>query len=285
MTYKKMFKNLKLSFCILIFIISCSQFTFAEEIDNSVYELILKNNVNDGMVNYNNIKENDIHLLKKYFNQLQNLDIEYFNTLNNDSKIAFWINTYNAITIYGIVKNYPVKYGGLIARHRFPKSSIRQIKNFWDKVFVKIMGKDITLNQIEHKILRKKFNEPRIHFALVCASIGCPKLSEEAYKPDTLNEQLENVTKKFVNDKEQVTLDTANKKLYISSIFKWYAEDFPYDDKLIWLKKYNKKFRGAIQFITKYIEEEKRDFIISSKHEIKYLDYDWSLNDMMKSDS
>ncbi|NVM03453.1 MAG: DUF547 domain-containing protein [Candidatus Helarchaeota archaeon] len=280
-----MYKNLKMSLCILIFIILYPQITFAGKIDHSLYDLILKNNVKDGLVNYNNIKKNDIHLLNQYLEQFHNINVNDFEPWSKDEKLSFWINGYNAITIYGIVKNYPIKYGGLIARARFPRNSIRQIKDFWNTVFIRVIWKDITLNHIEHEILRKKFNEPRIHFALVCASKGCPELLNKAYKPNILDEQLENVTKSFINNRKIVFLDTSKNELHISSIFKWYAEDFPVDDSNGYLNNYNKNIRGVVQFIMKHFDSEKRNYIINNKPEIKYLDYDWSLNEMINSNS
>ncbi|NIA31310.1 MAG: DUF547 domain-containing protein [Actinobacteria bacterium] len=109
------------------------------------------------------------------------VDEKDFPTWSENEKKAFWINVYNAVTIEGILRNYPIPWGGFLAKRRFPQSSIRQISKFWDTPFVRIMGKEITLNEIEHEILRKKFADPRIHFALVCASIGCPVLEDHAF--------------------------------------------------------------------------------------------------------
>lgn len=108
-----------------------------------------------------------------------------------------------------------------MAKRRFPQSSIRQISKFWDTPFVRIMGKEITLNEIEHEILRKKFADPRIHFALVCASIGCPVLEDHAFLPDNLDVQLDDAAKDFITNSNKVRLDKSRKKLFLSAIFDW----------------------------------------------------------------
>ena len=135
---------------------------------------------------------------------------------DKNEQLAFLINDYNGSTIFGITENYPIEYGGILSRIRFPKSSVRQIKDFWNTVYVKVMGKEITLDHIEHKIVRKKFDEPRIHFALVCASLGCPKLLDEAYLPESLDDQLETVTADFVNEVYYLDFNTTKSELYLS---------------------------------------------------------------------
>jgi len=188
----------------------------AQSFDHSLLNVVLRTYVKDGLVNYRSLKT-DKTLLSQYLNKVQNLSPEEFGHWNKNEQKAFWINVYNAITLEGILRKYPIRWGGLVARVRFPKSSIRQIKNFWDKVFVKVMGHEMTLNQIEHEILRKQFGDPRIHFAIVCASIGCPKLASFAFDGQQLNDQLERVTREFINDHQKVILAKENNILYLSS--------------------------------------------------------------------
>jgi hypothetical protein len=158
--------------------------------------------------------------------------------------LAYWINAYNAFTIKLIIDNYPVK-------------SINDISQPWDKKFIPINGKSISLNYIEHEILRK-MNEPRIHFAINCASISCPKLLNEAYVPETLDGQLDNAAKEFINSNKN-KLTSGNIK--ISKIFKWFKKDFETNGSII-------------DFINNYSEIK-----LSSKEKIGYLDYNWSLNE------
>ena len=255
------------------------QVTFASGFDHSLYDILLKKNVFDGMVNYRNIKNNDIALLERYLQKVETLDPAAFDSWSREEKMVFWINVYNAITIYGIVKNYPIQYGGFVSRLRFPKSSIRQMKNFWDTVFIPVMGNNISLDQIEHAILRKKFGDPRIHFTLVCASQGCPRLRAEAYIPEKFQEQLEQETRQFISSEDYISLDTKKNILFISSIFTWYAKDFPYDGTKHWIKKYRKNERGIVQFIVSYLDSGRAEYIKKNNPRIEHKEYDWSLNE------
>lgn len=219
--------------------------------DNQMYAEVLNKFLSDGAVRYKAL-EKDQSLLYSYLNGIAKLDPEDLNAMTQSSKIAFYINVYNAFTIKVILDNYPLK-------------SIKDIPGVWDKKLFRVAGSDLTLNNIEHDILRKEFGEPRIHFALVCASIGCPKLASEPYSGAKLNEQLDREAKKFINDKTKVNLDKDKKRFYISSIFKWFKKDFG----------------DVTAFISKYLPEDSARYIEENKPKIKYLKYDWSLNDKM----
>ena len=162
-----------------------------------------------------------------------------------DAKKAYWINAYNAFTIQLILKNYPLK-------------SIKDLKRPWELSFIKIYGGKIALNTIEHEILRP-MGDPRIHFAIVCASKSCPKLLNYAYESETLDQQLEHVTKMFINDPSRNSISQSNVK--ISKIFKWFKTDFP-------------KSEAFIAFLNNYSTIK-----ILAKAEIDYLNYSWNLNE------
>jgi len=171
----------------------------------------------------------------------------------------------------------------LITRFRFQQNSIRQISGFWDKLFVKVMGKDLTLNDIEHKILRKEFDDPRIHFAIVCASIGCPVLESRAFFADDLEQRLEQTTRNFINNQDKVRLDKQENVLYLSSIFDWYKEDFPVSvDGKTKFDEYKDSEAGIIEFVIGYFPKADQQYIAQNQPKIKYLDYDWSLNEQKK---
>ncbi len=157
--------------------------------------------------------------------------------------LAYYINLYNARTAYLILEHYPVE-------------SIKDIKGAWTKEIVRIGDKKLSLSALEHSILRK-MNEPRIHFAINCASASCPKLLNEAFRPDRLEQQLERVTREFINDPKhnRITEDTAE----LSKIFQWYRRDFKEGD----LKAY----------INTYARTP-----VPEKARIRYRKYDWSLN-------
>lgn len=165
---------------------------------------------------------------------------------SQNDQLAYWINAYNAFTVKLIVDNYPLK-------------SIMDLGKPWDKSFISIDGKSYTLNTIEHEIIRKQFNEPRIHFAVNCASISCPKLLNEAYTAEKLNSQLTKQTRAYINNAQENSL-SAN-SIEISSLFDWYKGDFT-------------KKGSLIQFLTTYT-----DTPIDASATISYKNYNWSLNE------
>lgn len=224
---------------------------FAQDVyfDHSLYGEVLKEFVEGGKVDYAGLKSNPF-LLEVYLEEVARLDSGVFYSFTREEKIALYLNVYNAFTLKVIVQHYPVK-------------GIRDIYGAWDRFKVKIAGSEFTLNQIEHEILREEFKEPRIHFVLVCASKGCPKLADEPFNGKDLNDQMERESRKFINDKTKVRLDKDGRLLYISSIFKWFRDDFG----------------DVIKFVTKYLPKDDSQFIQKEKPSIKYLKYDWSLNE------
>lgn len=261
---------------------SFKSYLVAQQFDPAVFDELLQTHVKNGRVDYQALQANR-EKLTDYLDQLEHVNPDDFGKWSKNEKMAFWINAYNAITIEGILRNYPIQWGGLIARSRFPQNSIRQIGGFWDKVFVRVMGKDLTLNDIEHKILRKEFDDPRIHFVIVCASIGCPKLESRAFFADDLEHRLDQATRNFINDPDKVRLDKQKNILYLSSIFDWYKEDFPAStDGKKMFDHYDKSAAGNIELIIGYFAEADRRYIAQHQPKIKYLDYDWSLNEQTK---
>ncbi|MEM6686849.1 MAG: DUF547 domain-containing protein [Bacteroidota bacterium] len=206
-------------------------------------ELLQKYVSPEGNVDYNGFKK-DHEILKEYIASLSD-DIDVRKDWSNNEKLAFWINTYNALTVDLILRNYPVK-------------SIKDIKKPWDQRLWKIGYLPQNLNDIEHKILRK-MNEPRIHFAINCASFSCPPLLNEAFTAEKLEEQLTQVTKAFLADSQRNTITPDAIK--ISKIFKWFAKDF-------------KENGSLIDFLNQY-----SDVKIHKNAKKKYKDYDWTLNE------
>lgn len=212
--------------------------------DHTAWTVLLKKYVdNEGNVDYNAFKNNEPEL-DSYLNNLAK------NTPTKDwtksEKLAYYINLYNAGTVKLILDNLPTK-------------SIKDIKKPWDIEWIKVGAKTYSLGQIEHDILRK-MNEPRIHFAINCASYSCPKLLNKAYTASNLEEELEKATVDFINDKKRNKL--TDKKLELSNIFKWYKNDFT-------------ETKSLIEYIQPYTKVK-----INTKASVNYLDYDWSLNEI-----
>ncbi len=213
-------------------------------------QLLKKHVLEDGRVNYKGFIK-DSAAFNIYLSMLSNHPPDETWTANEDK--AFWINVYNAFTIKLIIDNYPVKsikdLGG----------SLYKINTSWDIQFIHIGDETYDLNNVEHAKLRRVYNDPRIHFAVVCASKSCPKLVNEAYVASRLDEQLDQAGRDFLkNDfRNKISAD----KAAISSIFKWYKGDFTQNGTLI-------------DFLNKYSPVK-----IKPNADISYLDYDWSLND------
>ena len=185
-------------------------------------------------------------------------------------QMAFLINAYNAFTVELILANYPVKSIKDIGSDLF--------SNRWKKKFFKLLGQDSYLDQVEHEMLRKPgaYNEPRVHFAVNCASIGCPMLREEAFAAERLEAQLEEQTRRFLSDRSRNRF--ANGRLEVSEIFKWFKED--------WTSGY-RGIQSREQFFATYAklfsdDPAQQQLIAESKAPISHLDYDWTLNGVRK---
>lgn len=262
----------------LVFVLLVGR-TFSNTFDHSVYDTFLQRFVSNGLVDYKGMAKQQA-TLNKYLQSIEHVDPIKFENWSENEQMTFWINAYNAITLEAILRNYPIQWGSFISWALFPKSSIRQINKVWDTFYTKVMGKELTLNQIEHEILRKKFHDPRIHFAIVCASIGCPKLESRAFLADDLEQRLEGAARNFISDSKQVKLNKKENTIYLSSIFEWYKGDFEASPEVHRnFKNYSKSERGIIEFIVNRLSQEDQQFVFNNQPKIKYLKYDWTLNE------
>ena len=206
-------------------------------------ELLQKHVSSSGNVDYKSFKSSH----QKLFGYISVLQMVYLklDSLSKEEKLAYWINAYNALTIDLILRNYPL-------------NSIKDIDKPWDQRLWKFGNKWLNLNDIEHKILRK-MDEPRMHFAIVCASFSCPKLQNTVFTAEQLETQLTEATKEFLADKTRNNISTNN--LQLSKIFKWFAKDFKANGTLI-------------DFLNTY-----SDIDIASNAKKNFKDYNWDLNE------
>jgi len=247
--------------------------------DYTDYATVLKTVVDENaMINYRKLKAQP-QQLKAFVSALGKLDRSRYDKWSKKDKIAFWLNAYNGLTLKVIIDNYPIKSSFLKSRI-YPKNSIRQISGVWDKITFRVMGRNLTLEHIEHKILRANYNEPGIHMAMVCAAMGCPPLRNEPYTGAKLDEQLDDQTRRFLGHSAKFKINRGEGRLYLSPIFKWFAADF--------VKKYapgknigrhNKEMSSVLNYIAPFLSEMKKKYVLAGKYKIKYLDYDWSLNE------
>jgi hypothetical protein len=221
---------------------------FAQTINHALFTRVLSRHVAQGGVDYAAIRED-----KRFEEYLVALGkVEPGAMKDEKERLAFWVNAYNAFTIKLILDHYPVK-------------SIRDITQGetgpWDIVWIEIGRKKFSLNQIEHAIIRKEFDDPRIHAALVCAAKSCPPLRSEAYTAQRLDAQLRDNMIVFLRDTSKNRYDTATNTLYLSELFHWYGGDFV------------QQHGSAAAYVLKEL-----GVTPSSSPTIQYLTYDWSLN-------
>lgn len=243
------------------------------------FAAVLKTHVNQsGMVNYRGFKDNPGRLIS-FVAAIDVLTPDVYRKWSEKEKIAFWINAYNALTLKAIIDHYPIS-AGFFKALAYPRNSIRQIPGVWDNLRFGVLGKKMTLDEIEHGVLRKEFNEPRIHMALVCAAMGCPPLRNEPYVGEKLDQQLDDQARHFLANPRKFAINRDQGKVYLSPIFKWFGGDF--------VKTYgtDKEFAGfspeeraVLNFLAKYVNEGDREYLLRGGYAISYLDYDWSLNE------
>ncbi len=241
--------------CISIFLSACgnAQKSNSTATTHEKWSALLQKHVStNGKVNYKAMKA-DKAKLDEYLAILSKQ--KPGKNWSRNETLAFWINAYNAFTVKLILDNYPVKS----IKDLNPGVSVIFVNTVWDKKFFSMGGDKMSLNNIEHGILRK-MNEPRMHFTIVCASVSCPKLLNRAYEAPSLDNQLNQAAKDFLadNSKNQVS---ANKPK-LSKIFDWFGGDFKVNGK------------SKIDFINQFTNTK-----IDKNADIGYLDYNWNLNE------
>ena len=211
-----------------------------------------------GRVNYLRWKAESADVLRQWLESLADVDLAALT--DADERLALWLNAYNAIAIAQVLEVYPI---ASIRPKVLGIPNWLSFLDFFTRSTSTIGGKKYSLNHIEHGILRREFGEPRIHFALVCASVGCPMLRRGAYFPESVRTQLETDAKGFINNPDKVKYDAGNKTLYLSKIFDWYGEDFV-------------KAAGSVAgYVGGYLGP---DVAVDDAWAIVFLPYDWNLN-------
>lgn len=227
--------------------------------------------VNDGkasQVRYGHfLKERAV--LNAYLSSLSAVSEPDFGSWSKPQQLAFLINAYNAHMVELVLTRYP----GIGSVWDFGKL----VNNAFKKKFFKLFGRDYSLDMIEHDTLRAKgaYGEPRIHFAVNCASVGCPMLRNEAYVADRLDAQLEDQIRRFLSDRTRNRYNAQSNALEVSEIFKWYRADFEAGYRGI---------RSPAEFFARYAAQladapEQQKAVRDGNAAIRYLDYDWKLND------
>jgi len=249
-------KNATIFAVTLLFVTGITRFVFAGGFDHSIFDQVLKTYVNDqGLVDYNGIA--DDQSFKRYMESLKTAPVE---SMSRDGQLAFWINAYNAVTIDKVIKWKPKKS----VRETFIPGVWTGTKFFTTREHT-VAGRLVSQDDIEHEILRKQLKEPRIHFVIICASLGCPPLPRFAYTEENVQTKLEEETRKYINSERGTRIDSTNNRLYLSKLFDWFAGDFEY------------KSGSVLGFIKPYLDEKALAFVEQAP-KIKWIEYNWALN-------
>lgn len=228
--------------------------TESEVFDHSALDRLLHKHVDaDGWVDYKALAD-DPAALDAYIASLADAP---FDKMSRDEKLAYLINAYNAFTLKLILDHYPIK-------------SIKDIPSAkrWDAKRWKLSDGVFSLNQIEHKLIRPRFAEPRIHFALVCAAYSCPKLLNQAYTGARLEEQLHSQTAYAHAHDRWLRFDKAADTLYLTALYNWYGQDF------------KAQAGSVLVFAARYAPDLQAAIDAGQEPKVKWLKYDWKLNDI-----
>ena len=215
-------------------------------------QLLQKHVAENGQVNYQGFIQDSLEF-NRYI-ELLKAGHPNDNNWSPDQQKAYWINAYNAFTVQLIIRHYPLESIKDIA------GSIPFVNTSWDLKFIEIEGVRYDLNNIEHSILRKEYDDPRIHFAIVCASYSCPTLRNEAFIAEQLDKQLDDQGRDFINDPRKNRIENAQ-KAELSKIFSWYGGEF-------------KKKTTLIEYLNQFADTK-----LEEDAEISFMEYNWSLNE------
>jgi hypothetical protein len=220
-----------------------------DQVSHRAWDHIVGAYVRDGSVDYPAIQKDRSFM--EYLDQLDRVDP---NGLSREDRLAFWINAYNAFAIKGILD-------GLTPRPYFGWYQYFEGKEY------RVGGQRLNLSNLEHQVIRKQFREPRIHFAIVCASASCPMLQPASYRGVELDQQLEQAARMFINDPSRNRFDRARKVALLSKIFDWFEEDFVI------------AAGSLLAYVSHYVDDpELARELTSVPYHVEYLEYDWSLN-------
>ncbi len=220
--------------------------------DHTLFDQILRAHVENGFVDYKALKAQHSAQLEEYLRSLAGAK----GFAGRDDELAFWLNAYNAFVIKGVLEHYP----GL--------KSVMDLKGFFDDRRWKAAGKLRSLNEIENEIVRPRFEDPRIHFILVCAAQSCPPLQSRAMEGATLQSQLDRAAREAINRSKYVQVEPRAKVLRLTRVMSWYRKDFEQN-------------AGSLQaYVLKYIAEPAKSQLETADYTVEFMDYDWALNDI-----
>lgn len=244
---------------------------------------VLKDFVDDkGMVDYTTLRRQRLKL-KALLREFENFDSNEYRTWTKENKIAFWLNAYNIQMLKIITDNYPIQSSRILRLYPgWGPNSILHIKGIWTDYKFLVMDEEFTLSEIDKRFFRKEFDDPRIYFALSRGSLSSPPLRNEPYYGRRLNKQLDDQVKRFLSNPLALRIDNKKQRVYLSSLFqsssygKEFISKFSIDKKF---KDQEPNTRAVLNFITNYVSRDIVSFLEVGNYSIKYMKYDWTIND------
>jgi hypothetical protein len=245
---------------------------------NERFDRVLQQFVDErGFINYSALQQN-LEDLEEYYYLISTYSPDSHPDLfpSEDHELAYWINAYNAAAMKTVMNYYPivsvldVKQPGIFF-------FLSNKSGFFFFQRLTFGGKSTSLYYLENQVIRKRFGDPRIHFAVNCASIGCPRLPRQTFSGDTLDQQLDIETRFFLTAERNYKVDHDEKVIYLSSIFDWYEKDFT-----TWLTtKYPDREPSLLSYIELYLTPEKAEELkaTGNSYRLRFIPYDWRLND------
>ena len=240
------------------------------------YATLLARHVRDGRVDYRGLVA-DRAALAAVAASFGGVDAASERAWPRDQRLAFWINAYNLFTLQAIVDHYPIQAGWFTLG---PRNSIRQIAGVWDRLTWRVAGRHVTLDDIEHRILRPEFKEPRIHFAVNCASVGCPPLRSEPYRASSLGAQLDANARSYLASPQGLRVDAG--ALVVTSILKWYGDDFVDRFGVDPPAGRTPTQAAILRVLDTFGPPQAAALARDPTAQIRFLDYDWTLNDVAR---
>ena len=229
--------------------------------DHSAFDQVLATHVDDtGMVDYAALKAHRSEHLDPYLEQLAETDVD---ALSPDETLALWINAYNALTLAFMLDHYPVDS---IWETTPGETAATTEENPFEQPVGTVAGRSYTLDEIEHNEIDAHFDDPRFHFAIVCAAVSCPPLRVEAYTGDQLDTQLHDQAVRFIHDHPDNRISSSDDTIHVSTVFEWFIHDFGGDTD------------GIQAYLAPFFEGTVRKQLEEAAFHVEFTDYDWTIN-------
>lgn len=247
------------------------------DLSHTQWELALDAYAGDNGVRYQAVHA-DPRLLDRYIGAIAAVDSTEFDAWSEPDQMAYLLNAYNALAVRTVAANYPISRSIRPRALVRPGNSVWQIDGFFDELRHQVAGRSLTLDDIRHDWLRRRYEDPRLHFGVVCAARSCPPMRREPYRGEILENQLADQVRRFASGPYN-RFDRAGGVVELSAMFDWFAEDFAVLAPESGYKVDDQAQRGALSLLSEHLPDAVASWLADGYYRVRYLDYDWSLNE------